>query len=222
MWPTQGLLIFGAMSALPPLIAIARGKFAAFVASLPISILAYVLARYTALVPIAIVLLITSFFLSVRQPNSENRRLERSLRLALLSFFFVVIGIWGLRLATLYNWRPPKLLEKAFASPPMSDMDLAITRELNVQFPKGVDEAVLKSLLLKQGFKDVADPRPTCRTAETRWREYRSCPKGAREMTYSFEALGFICGSRRVSVNWSIDADGKITRLEGIDQTRCS
>jgi hypothetical protein len=273
MWPSQGVLIFTVMVAVPPVIAIYRENIMAFAISLLTSILAWKLVHYTHLVPVAIGLLIFSFLFAFRKLNPEDKRATFWARTALLlsplvvilasiltgdtsfaslasallivSFFFafgkldpehkraalwvrialllspfIAIGAYALKLSLLYNWNPPKALERSLASP-LTDRDEAMTEELNSQFPKGTDETVLKLTLLKQGFEDVPQPRPSCRLPDTRGMSYGPCPKGAREMKYDIESLGIVCGARHISVNWSVDPTGKVTRLEATSRTYC-
>jgi hypothetical protein len=273
MWPSQGVLIFTVMAAVPPVIAICRENIVAFAVSLLASMLAWKLAHYTYLVPVAIGLLIFSFLVAFRKLNPEDKSATFWARTALLlsplsvilasiltgdtsfaslasvllivSFFFafgkldpehkrvalgvrvalllsplIAIGAYALKLSLVYNWSPPKVLERSLASP-LSDRDQAMTEELNSQFPKGTDEAILTTTLLKQGFQNVAQPRPSCRLPDPRGMSYGPCPKGAREMKYDFEHLSFICGTSHISVNWSIDLDGKITRLEATQHRYC-
>jgi hypothetical protein len=273
MWPSQGVLIFTVMAAVPPVIAIYRENIVAFAISLLASILAWKLAHYTHLVPVAIGLLIISFLFALRKLNPEDKRATFWARTALLlsplivilasnltgdtdfvslasvllivSFFFafgkldpahkraalgvrvvlllspfIAIAAYALKLSLLYNWNPPRVLERSLASS-LSDRDEAMKQELNSQFPNGTDEAILKSTLLKQGFQDVPQPRPSCRLPDTRGMSYGPCPKGAREMKYDFEHFSFVCGTSHISVNWSVDLDGKITRLEATKHRYC-
>jgi hypothetical protein len=273
LWPSQGVLIFTVMAAVPPVIAIYRENIVAFAISLLISILAWKLAHYAHLVPVAIGLLIVAFLFAFRKLNPEDKRATFFARTALLlsplvvilvsiltgdtdfvslasvllivSFFFafgkldtehkraalglrvvlllsplIAIGGYALKLSLLYNWNPPKVFEQALDSP-LIDRDQAMTEALNAQFPKGTDEAVLKSTLLNQGFEDVPQPRPSCRLPETEWANYGPCPKGTREMKYDIESLGIVCGARHISVNWSVDPTGKVTRLEATSRTYC-
>jgi len=183
-------------------------------------ILASILTGDTNLVSLASVLLIVSFFFGFRRLDSEHKRAALWVRVALLSSPFIAIAAYALKLSLLYHWSPPKVLEQALDSP-LADRDQAMTEALNTQFPKGTDEAVLKSTLLKQGFEEVAQPRPSCRLPETKWASYGPCPKGAREMKYDLEHLGIVCGTRHISVNWSVDPAGKVTRLEATSRTYC-
>jgi hypothetical protein len=273
MWPSQGVLVFAVMAAVPPLIALHRRNILAFAVSLLASIVAWKLANYTHLVPVAIgllifsllvafpklnpeekratfwarsalllspltvilasiltgdtsfaslasVLLIVSFFFAFGKLDPEHKRAALGVRVALLLSPLIAIGAYALKLSLVYNWSPPRVLERSLASP-LSDRDQAMTEELNSQFPIGTDEAILTSALLKQGFQNVAQPRPSCRLPDTRGMSYGPCPKGAREMKYDFEHFSFVCGTSHISVNWSVGLDGKITRLEATQQRYC-
>jgi hypothetical protein len=219
MWPNQGVLIFAMMSAVPPLIAILRRNAFAFAGCLPLSVLAWLLASYTYLVPIAAILLIFSFVLASRKFKPGHERTVRWVRAALLSSPFVAIGVWALWLTCAYNWSPPRMLEGSI-SQPSSDRDQAMTESLNSQFPAGIDETILKSELLKQGFEDAPKPRLFCRLPEGMpgWRSYGRCPEGTREVQYYFRTI--VC-SYHIIVNWSADRDGKVTGLEGTEQASC-
>ncbi len=273
MWPSQGVLIFTVMAAVPPVIAIYRENIVAFAISLLASILAWKLAHYTHLVPVAIGLLIFSFSFAFRKLNPENKRSAFWARSALLlsplvvilasiltgdtsfaslasvlliaSFFFafgkldpehrraalgvrvalllsplIAIGAYALKLSLIYNWSPQNFFEQALDST-LNDPDQAMTEALDRQFPKGTDEAILKSTLLKQGFEDIPQPRPYCRLPERGLRTYTYCPQGTREMKYDIESLSIVCGARHISVNWSVDPAGKVTRLEASSRTYC-
>jgi hypothetical protein len=215
------------MAAVPPLIACFRLDAARLAASLLISVLASMLARYTYLVPVAILLLIVGFGLALRRPQPEGRqragcgRFWKSAALLCL-LLFIAMSAYAVRLSLAYNWGPPKILKQPLDSQLM-DRDGAMTEALNQHFPIGTDEAALRSTLLNQGFKNVQRPRPQCRQPETRsgWKEYAPCPAGAQEMTYDYEEINLICGTRHISINWSADAIGKITRLEATRYLPC-
>ncbi|QOZ76404.1 hypothetical protein XH83_13655 [Bradyrhizobium sp. CCBAU 53351] len=93
-----------------------------------------------------------------------------------------------------------------------------MTAALNAQFPEGTEEAVLRASLLKDGFSDVAQPRPLCRLPQISpgsMRRYGSCPVGSREMTYEYRGpVNFICGSTRISMKWSVSPNGKVVGLQ--------
>src|SRR4051812_47463485 len=91
MWPSQGVIVFAVMAAVPPLIALNRGNILAFAVSLLASIVAWKLANYTYFVPVAIGLLIFSFLFAFRKLNPEDKRPTFWARTALLLSPLVVI-----------------------------------------------------------------------------------------------------------------------------------
>jgi hypothetical protein len=227
LWPNQGIFIFEMMAAVPPLIACFRLDAARLAVSLLISVLASMLARYTYLVPVAILLLIVGFGLALRRSEPEERQRAGSGRFwksaaILCLLLFIAMSAYAVRLSLAYNWGPPKILKQPLASQLM-DRDAAMTETLNQQFPIGTDEAALTSTLSNQGFKKALRPRPQCRQPETKpgWMEYAPCPAGAKEMTYDYEQIDLICGTRHISINWSVDSVGKITRLEATRYLPC-
>lgn len=228
MWPQQGVFIFTMMAAIPPVIAGFRGDGRALRWSFLAVVLVFWLARYSYFVPIAMLLIIGSFGLacsglSSRLPvaSGEARLWIRSA--VVYSLFFAMTGC-AMNQSLSYNWAPPRLLAEPLASPLM-DRDHAMTVALIAQFPKGTDEAVLKASLLKDGFTDVANPRPLCRQPETQpgaMRYYRVCPAGTREMAYEYHGpVNFVCGSTHISVKWSVNPDGKVTGLQATGYTPC-
>lgn len=134
----------------------------------------------------------------------------------------VAVAAYTVRLSLLYNWGPPKILVQALDSPLM-DRDWAMTKALNQQFPVGTIEAALISALSKQGFERASTPSPRCRQPETSANviRYGWCPVGTQEMTYDYEELDLVCGTRHLSINWSADATGKLTRLEATRYVAC-
>lgn len=224
MWPAQGVFVFAVMSAIPPFIALARRNFLAFAGSSLISIVALLLAGYTYFVPISIILLIVSFVVAVQKFGPGERRMAVFVRAAILMILAAAVA-QAVRISIIYNWSPPKIFKQALSSPlTVDDRERAMTEALNSQFPKGSDEAALKSMLLKQGFEDVSRPQPSCRSSRSTksTRVYESCPKETREMRYDYRHLiSFPCGTIHLSVNWSVDPDGKITRIEATDNTIC-
>jgi hypothetical protein len=213
------------MAAVPPLIACFRLDAARFAKSLLICVLASMLARYTYFVPVAILLLIVGFGLALRQTKLEERRRTGRGRFwksaaVLCLLLFIAMTAYAIRLSLAYNWGPPKILEQPLESRLM-DRDRAITETLNQHFPIGTDEATLISTLSNQGFKNVLRPRPQCRQPETLWKVYAPCPAGAQEMTYDYEQINLVCGTNHISINWSADSIGKITRLEGTRYVPC-
>jgi hypothetical protein len=203
LWPSQGVHIFAVMSAIPPLIALLGGNVRAFARSLPISILAGIVAGYTYLVPIAIVLLVLSFVVALQKLKPDELRplLRWSMR-ALLLWPVVAIGGYVLWLWLAYNWGPPRMLEPAFLEGSSQRVDQAMTQILNSQFPHGTDEAALKLTLSRQGFEDVHDTRPECRSTATASQiTYVPCPSGTREMQYDIQSLGIVCGTTHLFVN---------------------
>ncbi|WP_157644418.1 hypothetical protein [Bradyrhizobium sp. WSM2793] len=226
--PQQGVFIFTMMAAIAPLIALLRRDGRALGWSLLAVVLVCWLASYPYLVPVAILLIIASFGLacgglSLRLPavSAETSLWIRTI--ALYSLFFAITG-YALNLFLSYNWAPPRILAEPLASP-LNDRDGPMTATLNAQFPEGTDEAVLRASLLKDGFSDVAQPRPLCRLPEIRpgsMRRYGSCPAGSREMTYEYRGpVNFVCGSTHVSVKWSANPDGKIVGLQATGYTPC-
>jgi len=227
LWPNQGIFIFEMMAAVPPLIACFRLDAARLVVSMLISVLASMLARYTYLVPVAILLLIVGFGLALRRPEPEARQRAGSGRFwksvaILCLLLFIAMSAYVVRLSLVYNWGPPEILKQPLASR-FVDRDAAMTETLNQQFPIGTDEAALRSTLSNQGFKKPLRPRPQCRQPETTpgWMEYAPCPAGAKEMTYDYEQIDLICGTRHVSINWSVNSVGKITRLAATRYLPC-
>jgi hypothetical protein len=222
MWPHQGVVIFTVMAAIPPLIALARLNVPALAGSLLIGVLVWGLASYSYSVPIAIVLLIVSFGMACRGWRLTGDAGLWSRSVILYALFFAMTG-YALKLSLTHNYLPPAILAEALASPLM-DRDRPMTAALNARFPEGTDEAVLRASLLKEGFTDVAQPRPLCRIPEWppgsgRW--YGACPANSREMTYKYERIPSFCGSTRISVNWSVDPAGKVVRLESTEDTPC-
>jgi hypothetical protein len=229
LWPSQGVLVFAFMSAIPPLIALLRGNARAFGLSTSISILAGLLARSTYLVPVAIVLLILSFVIASQQLTTSNDlpRAARWIRRAapwivpgLLLASFVAIGTYALWLWLAFNWGPPRMLERAFVEGSTRQRDQAMTEILNSQFPHGTNEALLKLALVGQGFADARDPYPQCRSTQSAYSvAYIPCPSRTREMKYDIQSI--VCGTSHLFVNWSVDDDGKLTRLEASERSVC-
>jgi hypothetical protein len=225
MWPGQAVVTFVLMAALPPLIALFRLNAARFAACLLISVLASVLAAYTYLVPIAMVLLIYAFGIALRRSDQEGKQSAsrpvfwKNVALLCLLCLIAVAG-FAVDLSLKYNWAPPKVLAQSLNSP-LWDRDQAMTEELNQQFPVGTDEATLTSVLLKQGFRNEPSPHPSCRQPETRWMAYARCPEGTREMRYDYDDFSLICGTNHISINWSVDLNGKITRLAATRYSAC-
>ena len=225
--PQQGVFIFAIMAAIAPIIAILRRDGRAVCWSLLAVILVCWLASYPYLVPLAILLIMGSFGLvcggSSRLPTVSA---EVSLWMRTIMLYALVFAITGyaLNLFLSYNWAPPRILAEPLASP-LSDRDGPMTAALNAQFPDGTHETVLRASLLKDGFLDVAQPRPLCRLLETRpgsMRHYKPCPAGSREMTYEYRGpVNFVCGSTHISVKWSVNPDGKIAGLQATGYTPC-
>ena len=92
------------------------------------------------------------------------------------------------------------MLERAFVERSTRQQeDRTMTEILNSKFPLGTDEAELKVALIRQGFKYLK----------------------TREMQYDIARLGIVCGTNYIFVNWSVDDDGKLTRLEAFERIVC-
>jgi hypothetical protein len=116
------------------------------------------------------------------------------------------------------------MLERAFVSGSTQQrINQAMTEILSLQFPHGTNEADLKLALAGQGFEDAKDdPHPQCRSTQTASSiAYVPCPSRTREMKYDIQSLGIVCGTRHLFVNWSVDEDGKLTRLEAFERSVC-
>jgi len=221
LWPGTGVLIFTIMSGAPLLLALLRRSRIDFAVSLTISLVAVTLARYTYLVPVSIVLLVLSFTAAAQtiDENWEGRWDGRGFFHILVSLAFLLVGAGAAWLGWFYfshNWGPPEMFEKVTIC---ADCGPAMTDTLNARFPRGSDEALLKSVLVTQGFKEGLH-RPICRQASKidGVVTLGPCPDGTREMVYAWSA--FICGAR-ILVNWSVDHERKITRLEANPDLTC-
>ena len=136
---------------------------------------------------------------------------------------FATMGAYAVWLSLVYNWGPPRFLAKPLDSPLM-DRDRAMTETINQQFPVGTSEAELISALSKQGFEKAKTPSPRCRQPQEKGsniKRYMRCPAGTQEMTYDYIELDLVCGTRHLSINWSADPAGKLTRLEATRYVAC-
>ena len=219
-WPSQGMLVFALMSAIPPLIALLSGDGRGFVRSAPISILAVLLARFTYLVPAGIVLLIVSVVLASRQLTTGKLRLaaRRMVTFGLPSLFVAyVLWLW-----LAFNWGPPRMFERAFVERSTQHVNQGMTDILNSQFPHGTNEAELKLALVGQGFEDANDSHPRCLLHQTSsMTSYGPCPPRTRQMKYEIQSLSIVCGPSHLFVNWSADDEGKLTRLQAFKTFVC-
>jgi hypothetical protein len=142
---------------------------------------------------------------------------------ALLLASCVAIGVYVLWLWLAFNWGPPRMLQRAYDEHSTTrSIDQAMTDILNSQFPRGTSEAALKLALVGQGFEEARNHAPRCFYTQTAYSiVYTQCPSGTREMKYDIASLGLICGTSHLFVNWSVDGNGKLTRLEASDRTDC-
>lgn len=229
LWPQQGWAVFAVLAAVPPVIALVRREVSGFAASLLISALAVLLARYAHLVPIAIPVLIFAYWVACRRIGSVHERRPfgwyvRRGAVILSTLLVLAVAGYVLRLSLIYNWSPPPILEEALASP-LTDRDDAVKEALMRRFPIGSAEVDLVSALSKQGFVNVDRPHPQCRQPApepgTSLTYYAPCPTGSKQMDYEYETLHLFCGSDHISVNWSADPNGKITRLAASRRLNC-
>ncbi|MGO4711979.1 hypothetical protein [Bradyrhizobium sp. 2TAF24] len=212
-WPDQGIFVFLCMSIAASLLAIVRRNLVGFAGSLLTGLLAVTLARYTYLVPVSVVLLIASFAFALRKFALNEQRWALWVSFALIFSPFGAGAVW---LYFSYNWGPPAILGDAAR---FAGADQQMTDTLNARFPHGTDEALLRSVLLRQGFKD--EPALyACRleAREGRVVRFGECPPDTRWMTYQWSSL--VCGVT-VSVNWSVDQNRKLTRLQVSDRSAC-
>jgi hypothetical protein len=119
--------------------------------------------------------------------------------------------------------------------PPMFEADLAgmwnkwdeasrkITARLQEQFPAGMTEAVLKSTLIKQGFKPLPPPPADCVPAGQQMpvgKTYRPCPTSDPSKTLTYRWGGGVCTST-ISVRWETNSDKAITKVTGGYNAAC-
>ena len=126
-----------------------------------------------------------------------------------------------------FNWHPPKMFLQQFAGenhPNRGEMDAILTEILNKSFPSGSLVSDVKTSLSKEGFREVPPPPPNCvpreKEAEVPLRTtYTRCYDHRNQMEYSW-AIGLVCGGH-IYVRWTMDEDGKVTRIEGRDSSAC-
>ena len=143
------------------------------------------------------------------------------LRRALLWLLPVVaIAAYALYLRHSYNWGPPEILARAFASRPMGRE--ALTTTLDAQYLVGTDEASLRSTLLAQGFTDVPQARMSCIKPDEGKTAYGPCPAGTQQMTYDYKYFGdLVCGIHNLMIVWSADPNGKVTSVKATHYVAC-
>jgi len=132
----------------------------------------------------------------------------------------VIFMVWSLVSA---NRHPPQIAEGLVADDDWRDrssVSLKFTARLQQTFPVGTIESVLTSQLAGEGFKSLSEPALSKVDCQPR---IQIEPIGtiSETCTYTYPGKvllyywgGPIC-SRSLSVSWSTDAGGKITRIAG-------
>jgi hypothetical protein len=121
------------------------------------------------------------------------------------------------------NTRPPPIARGVITRDDWRDRRSAerkLTAVLEKKFPVGTSEDVLKSALLKEGFKFLGPPHPECVQPGQRptGRIFALCYDPTKILDYYWISIG--C-SETVQVKWEVDDQRNIMRVEGIYGSVC-